>query len=311
MGSFGRNGGVRQYIRSKVPRLRWTPDLHQCFVQAIHRLGGQDKATPKLVLQLMDVRGLTISHVKSHLQMYRSMKTDCNGEDGSSFTQESRKQRHEEEEDDDNDGCLEEEETSAGYNSSLQKPLMQVSTHHNLLSSFKTSPPFPLAKRARNTDQYLQCNQGETMLMYPYSHDDLVLAQKNGDELVRNMESNTAFSLPHHLFHNLNPSSHAVVEDSHSLKVAEEDKACISANKRRRIENSGIMHKVDDEDLGCGLSLSLSLQHPSAQKSNGSSPSDVSEAISSSYFRPNLKHCTSSTQEHNLNLELSISLCGA
>lgn len=33
--------GVRQYNRSKVPRLRWTPDLHHCFVHAIHKLGGQ------------------------------------------------------------------------------------------------------------------------------------------------------------------------------------------------------------------------------------------------------------------------------
>ncbi|CAN5957589.1 unnamed protein product, partial [Sphagnum jensenii] len=72
-------GTVRQYVRSKMPRLRWTADLHHCFVHAIERLGGQDRATPKLVLQLMEVKGLTIAHVKSHLQMYRSMKIDENG----------------------------------------------------------------------------------------------------------------------------------------------------------------------------------------------------------------------------------------
>ncbi|KAJ8545096.1 hypothetical protein K7X08_017679 [Anisodus acutangulus] len=57
-----------------MPRLRWTHDLHRSFVHAVERLGGEDRATPKMVLQLMDVKGLTISHVKSHLQMYRSMK---------------------------------------------------------------------------------------------------------------------------------------------------------------------------------------------------------------------------------------------
>lgn len=33
---------VRQYIRSKMPRLRWTPDLHTSFVHAVERLGGQE-----------------------------------------------------------------------------------------------------------------------------------------------------------------------------------------------------------------------------------------------------------------------------
>ena len=33
---------VRQYIRSKMPRLRWTPDLHLAFVNAVERLGGQE-----------------------------------------------------------------------------------------------------------------------------------------------------------------------------------------------------------------------------------------------------------------------------
>lgn len=33
---------VRPYVRSKMPRLRWTPDLHLRFVHAVERLGGQD-----------------------------------------------------------------------------------------------------------------------------------------------------------------------------------------------------------------------------------------------------------------------------
>lgn len=37
-----RGTAVRQYVRSKMPRLRWTPDLHLAFVHAVDRLGGQE-----------------------------------------------------------------------------------------------------------------------------------------------------------------------------------------------------------------------------------------------------------------------------
>ncbi|CAL5408112.1 unnamed protein product [Camellia sinensis] len=87
------------------PRLRWTADLHDRFVDAVTQLGGPTittmlklrngfilfrqlnrlklkelsynvtelsmKATPKAILRTMGVKGLTLFHLKSHLQKYR------------------------------------------------------------------------------------------------------------------------------------------------------------------------------------------------------------------------------------------------
>ncbi|KAG1358866.1 myb family transcription factor PHL5-like [Cocos nucifera] len=47
-------------------RMRWTQELHESFVQAVNNLG---EATPKSIQIEMGVPGLTIYHIKSHLQI--------------------------------------------------------------------------------------------------------------------------------------------------------------------------------------------------------------------------------------------------
>lgn len=78
-------GGPQQLVPEPQPapdalggkkRLRWSAALHARFVDAVKQLGGALQATPKRIQLLMAVPGLSLLHVKSHLQKYRNALAD-------------------------------------------------------------------------------------------------------------------------------------------------------------------------------------------------------------------------------------------
>ncbi|KQK16997.1 myb family transcription factor APL [Brachypodium distachyon] len=76
------------------PRLRWTVELHDRFVDAVAQLGGPDKATPKTIMRVMGVKGLTLYHLKSHLQKFRLGKQHKEFGDHSSVKEAMEMQRN-------------------------------------------------------------------------------------------------------------------------------------------------------------------------------------------------------------------------
>ncbi|KAL4595255.1 hypothetical protein ACB092_12G077900 [Castanea dentata] len=64
------DGNQKSRGARKRPKVVWTTSLHNRFLEAIKHIG-LDKAVPKRILEIMNVRGLTRENVASHLQKYR------------------------------------------------------------------------------------------------------------------------------------------------------------------------------------------------------------------------------------------------
>ncbi|MBA0727066.1 hypothetical protein Golax_002848 [Gossypium laxum] len=58
------------------PRLKWTPQLHQRFVEAVNQLGGADKATPKSLMRIMGISELTLLGKFQQTEICHSNKLD-------------------------------------------------------------------------------------------------------------------------------------------------------------------------------------------------------------------------------------------
>ncbi|KAL9234829.1 hypothetical protein vseg_009654 [Gypsophila vaccaria] len=56
---------------TKRERIKWTAERHQKFLHAVEILGGEDKAVPKKIRELMNLPDITREKVASHLQKYR------------------------------------------------------------------------------------------------------------------------------------------------------------------------------------------------------------------------------------------------
>uniref|UniRef100_A0A0D9W8B0 Myb-like domain-containing protein n=1 Tax=Leersia perrieri TaxID=77586 RepID=A0A0D9W8B0_9ORYZ len=292
----GRNGGVRQYVRSKVPRLRWTAELNSSFVQAIEFLGGQHKATPKLILQLMGVKGLTISHVKSHLQMYRcSRGVGSHGAGRRSEMQPQLQRKH---------SCAADEQVPKEFLCpSLKRTRMGTEATYKGMQGSQGISEMRTTGTQYCIDDYMQAMAMERRIKEGGLRWQRDAAAADGGAAASNLQTvgclvqeSDSFKIIKPEVHRLDP---AVKLQCSKLEISE-------------FLSDSIGSAARDQPQKCSLSLSLG-PDPKCVQAIASSPSENSCIISSSSSR-SFSECSGNSGcfvAPGVNLELSMSICGS
>ncbi|MFS8020876.1 putative transcription factor MYB-HB-like family [Helianthus anomalus] len=236
------------------PRLKWTSELHKRFVDAVALLGGPEKATPKSLMRLMSIHGLTLYHLKSHLQKYRLGKIQ-QSPTSSGNMQEEFADDHKSDitSTDDND------ETPNQINESLKiaKALqMQMEVQRKLHEQIEVQRHLQLRIEAQG--RYLQSvlrKAQETLAGYDSSVIEAEVAKAELSQLV-SMVDNGCPDLKHNLEENPKPKSslESCLTSSESSGRTENDNLIPSSMETTGISNFGCGRKRSgstDSDGNC------------------------------------------------------------
>nr|GMC67133.1 putative Myb family transcription factor At1g14600 [Ipomoea batatas]GME06287.1 putative Myb family transcription factor At1g14600 [Ipomoea batatas] len=60
--------GIGFCEKSKHPQFKWSANIHHRFLNVVERVEGKKGATPKVILELMNERNLTLKQVTNHFQ---------------------------------------------------------------------------------------------------------------------------------------------------------------------------------------------------------------------------------------------------
>ncbi|XP_072953054.1 myb family transcription factor PHL8-like isoform X1 [Typha angustifolia] len=228
MANQSSNQGLVLSVDAK-PRLKWTRELHEQFVDAVLQLGGVDKATPKSVMRVMRIPGLTLYHLKSHLQKYRLAKhrkeiiVHDDGEDCEAASSGSSEQR-----------ATQNEESKAHPKLDEDMLQMQMEVQRKLKEQIEVQRHLQLRIEAQG--KYLQSvlrKAQETLAGYSSNSMSMEAAKAELSELVSAVETECLSS----------PSHHCFIPHRSQYADCSTDSCLTSSEKPER--KSGIQHKLE------------------------------------------------------------------